>query len=111
MINSSECGGHGFRKQMVTQNISIPKGVNTGTRLRIPRMGGNNGDLFINIEVEPHPYFKREGADIHTTRLITIAQAALGGTIEVPTIHGTCSLKLRPGTQPGKVLTDRKSVV
>lgn len=100
----SECGGEGAKKRTVNQVVTIPKGVNTGTILRIPKMGGNNGDLLVEIEVGSHPFFKREEYDIHTTQLVTISQAVLGTTIEVPTIHDKRKIQIKPGTSDGAIV-------
>lgn len=77
----------------------------TGSIIRIPGLGGNKGDLLVVIEAESHPYFKRDGADIHTNQLITVSQAILGATIQVPTIYGKTSIKIKPGTQAGSTVT------
>ena len=79
----------------------VPRGVDTGTVLRIPKMGHAAGDLLLNLKVGTHPYFKREGYDIHTNRMITISQAVLGGTIEVPTLYGKKGISISPGTAHG----------
>ena len=67
-------------------------------------MGGNNGDLLVDFKVKDHPYFRRDGFNIHTTQLMPMMKAILGGTIEVPTIYGKRSIKLRPGTQSGAII-------
>ena len=85
----------------MNQEIVIPKGVDTGTVLRIPKMGHGNADLLVNIKVGTHPYFKRDGFDIHTNQIITISQAVLGATIDIITIHGKKNIKINPGTASG----------
>lgn len=97
------CEGKGHIKRTINKSVKVPKGSNTGTVIKIPKMGGFNGNLLVKLEVETHPYFKREGLDIHTNQLITISQAVLGGTIEVPTIHGMQTIKLKPGTEDGSI--------
>ena len=94
----SECYGQGSRKRNVSNDINIPKGADTGTILRVPKMGHGAGDLLVNLKVAAHKYFKREGADIHTTKMLSISQAVLGATIEVPTIYGKRTIKIDPGT-------------
>ncbi|HDQ03753.1 MAG TPA: J domain-containing protein [Deltaproteobacteria bacterium] len=87
-------------------NVKIPPGINTGKKLRLPGKGlsgyngGPNGDLYLNINVLPHPVFKREGNDLYIEKTIKFSQAALGTTIDVPTLGGSGKrLKISPGTQ------------
>ncbi len=87
-------------------NIKIPKGISTGKKLRLAGKGnpgvsgGPAGDLYLNINVLPHPLFSREGNDIYIEKSINFSQAALGTTIEVATIDGsTKRIKVSPGTQ------------
>jgi len=93
-----------MRKKEVNQIIEVPKGVDTGNTVRIPGKGANNGDLIVLIEVGSHPYFRREGYDIHTTQLVTISQAVLGATLEVMTIDGKKKIQVRPGTADGTII-------
>ena len=87
-------------------SVKIPAGISSGKKLRLPGKGvsgyngGPNGDLYLNINVLPHPIFARDGNDLHIEKTIKFSQAALGTTIEVPTIDGaTKRLKIAPGTQ------------
>ena len=87
-------------------NVKIPAGISTGKKLRLPgkglssHQGGSNGDLYLNINVLPHPIFARDGNDLYIEKSIKFTQAALGTTIEVPTLDGaTKRLKIAPGTQ------------
>ena len=87
--------------------MDVPAGVDTGSRLRIqgegePGLnGGPRGDLYIYMEVAPHPVFRREGANIYCEAPITITQAALGAAIRVPTLEGEAELRIPAGTQSG----------
>lgn len=87
-------------------NVKIPAGISTGKKLRLPGKGmagfngGPNGDLYLNINVLPHPIFSRDGNDLYIEKTIKFTQAALGTTIDVPTLDGTIKrLKISPGTQ------------
>jgi molecular chaperone DnaJ len=89
-------------------SIKIPAGVESGSRLRLRgegeagQFGGPSGDLYVFIHVQPHELFDRKGNDIYCRIPISFVQAALGATIEVPTLNGTDSLKIPKGTQNGK---------
>ncbi|XP_030949573.1 chaperone protein dnaJ GFA2, mitochondrial-like [Quercus lobata] len=75
------------------------------------RDGNQPGDLYIVIKVREDPVFRREGADIHVDAVLSITQAILGGTIQVPTLTGDVVLKVRSGTQPGqKVVLKKKGI-
>ena len=67
-----------------------------------PRRGGEYGDLYLFFSEEKHPYFERRGNDIVYNLLLDYPTAALGGTVEIPTLDGRAKLKIEPGTQPGK---------
>jgi len=88
--------------------LKIPAGVETGSRLRLRgegeagTLGGHDGDLYVFIHVEEHDFFVRSGDDIICSVPISIVNAALGGTIEVPTLQGKEKLKIPRGTQNGK---------
>jgi len=75
------------------RKIKIPPGVKNNTKIKFD-------EFIVNIEVKPHPDFKREGSDILINHSIPFSLAALGGTTEVPTLNGTIKIKIRPGTQP-----------
>jgi len=102
------CGGEGRRSRADTIDVRIPPGVNTGSRVRVPgrgnagHRGGAPGDLFIILNVQPHPYFERRGDHIYTVVPITVTEASLGAKIEVPTIDGRSLLRVPPGTQSGQ---------
>lgn len=88
--------------------VKIPAGVDNGSRVRIAGKGnpgqnsGKDGDLYLIIQVKPHPEFWREGADIYIDVPITIYSASLGGSIEVPTITGCAKMKIPPATHSGQ---------
>lgn len=91
-------------------DVSIPKGVADGAKLRLrgkgppSQFGGPAGDLILTIRISNHPWFKRDGLNISIDLPVTIAEATLGATIDVPTPHGTVSLRIPPGTSSGKKL-------
>jgi molecular chaperone DnaJ len=103
------CGGTGLRKIRKTLNLKIPAGVETGSRLRLAGKGeggvrgGPAGDLYVVIHVREHALFKRQDEDVFCELAIPMEIAALGGEIEVPTVHGFAKLKIPPGTDSGAV--------
>ncbi|HOF04366.1 MAG TPA: molecular chaperone DnaJ [Syntrophales bacterium] len=103
------CRGSGREKVKKTVQIKIPAGVETGSRLRLRgegeqgEFGGPNGDLYIFIHVQEHEFFQRSDDDIICKVPISFVQAALGDSIEVPTLTGTEKLKIPRGTQSGKI--------
>ncbi|HPX71928.1 MAG TPA: molecular chaperone DnaJ [Acholeplasmataceae bacterium] len=100
-----KCRGTGRETITTTIDVNIPAGVDNGTQLRVRgygddgSKGGPKGDLYLNFRVEPHEYFQRRGNDIYLQLPITFSQAALGTTIEIPTIHGNVDLKIPAGIQ------------
>lgn len=88
--------------------VRIPPGANEGSRVRIPQQGapssngGPRGDLLLSVHVTPHPYFRREGDDVHLDLPITIAEAYHGAKVRVPTFEGAVTLKVPPGSQSGQ---------
>jgi molecular chaperone DnaJ len=103
------CSGGGKVRISKTVQLKIPAGVETGSRLRLRGEGeegdngGPNGDLYVFIEVESHEIFERSGDDVYCRVPITFTQAALGGSVETPTLTGTEKLKIPRGTPTGKV--------
>jgi len=87
--------------------INVPAGVRDGQRIRLrgqgaPGAGGAPaGDLYLKVRVKPHPYFRVEGRDVSIDVPISVAEAALGTTVEVPTVHGRTSVRIPPGTAGG----------
>jgi molecular chaperone DnaJ len=108
MISSpcGECRGDGRVKKTHKVKIKIPPGIDSGYRLRVAgagdagRKGSPPGDLYIFIQVEPHPRFNRDGENLYHRTKISFIQAILGDEISVPTIDGEAILKIPPGTQP-----------
>jgi molecular chaperone DnaJ len=103
------CSGQGRVHSRKTLNVTIPPGVETGSQLKITgegeagARGGPPGSLYIFINVEPHPIFDRHGDDLLCEVPITFSLAALGGSIEVPTLNGKARLKIPAGTQSGRI--------
>lgn len=103
----NRCHGNARVREKSKISITVPAGVDTGSRLRLRGQGnagiegGPSGDLFIVIEVIPHPQFRRDDRDIHSEVTISYAQAALGGEIKTETLWGEESIKVPAGTQPG----------
>jgi molecular chaperone DnaJ len=97
--------------------VRIPAGVHTGSRVRVPghgnagTLGAPPGDLYILLEVQPHPFFERRGDDLYTVVPITVTEAALGAKIEVPTIDGRSQVRIPPGTNSGRRLRLREKGV
>ena len=102
------CAGQLTEMRTETLTISIPPGLADGARVRVPgkghvgRSGGETGDLYISVRVQPHPLFRREGDDLHLTIPVAIHEAALGAKIEIPSLEGTARLRVPPGTQSGQ---------
>lgn len=87
-----------------TIDVKIPAGVRDGSKVRIRGRGPGGGDLYIITRIRPHPYFRREGSDVYVDLPISIAEAAGGATVTVPTIDGPAQLKIPPGTAGGMKL-------
>ena len=104
-----DCDGGWTRKRQKI-SLDIPKGVDTGMRLRVSGAGepspdgGPPGDLFVVVNVKEHKLFQRDGSDLYATQEINFQEAALGATLEVPTLEGkTAEVSIPAGTQPGEV--------
>ena len=102
------CHGTGHEKQSHKVSVKIPAGVETGQQIRLAGQGeagfngGPYGDLFVIINVNPSNKFTRDGSTIYYTLNISFVQAALGDTVEVPTVHGNVEMTIPAGTQTGK---------
>lgn len=105
-----ECNGEGVVRDEEVISINIPAGVMEGMQLSVrgkgnaARRGGMNGDLLVVIEEEPDKELIRDENDLVYNLLLSVPQATLGDTVEVPTVEGRAKVKVDPGTQPGKVL-------
>ena len=103
------CGGRGVTEQVKRYRVKIPAGVREGSRIRLAGKGepGLNGapggDLYVVTRVAPSPVFKPRGDDLEVDVPITIAEAVRGGTVEVPTLHGTKKIRVPAGTSDGAV--------
>jgi molecular chaperone DnaJ len=108
------CGGEGHVPKVETLDVRIPPGAQTGSRVRVAGRGnsglhgGPPGDLYIIIQVQPHPFFERRGDDLYTVIPVTVPEASLGAKVEVPTIDGRAQVRIPPGTNSGKKLRLRE---
>src|SRR6267378_723252 len=103
------CGGLGRTTRERALSVNIPPGVQDGTRIRLSGegeaglRGGPSGDLYIFLSIAAHPFFQRDGSDLHCRAPISMTTAALGGEFEVPTIDGgKTRMKIPEGTQSGR---------
>jgi len=107
------CRGGGRVEEQKTLSVKVPAGVDNGDRIRLAgegeagEHGGPPGDLYVQIQVKPHPIFTREDNDLYCEVPIGFTTAALGGDLEVPTLDGRLSLKIPAETQTGKVFRIR----
>lgn len=103
----AECQGEGRSVEERTYTVDIPAGVDTGSTLRLsgrgavgPR-GGQAGDLYVHLRVQPHPRFERDGVDLHSTVQLPYTQATLGATLEFETLDGIEEIEVPRGTASG----------
>jgi molecular chaperone DnaJ len=103
------CRGRGYERKTIKKIVQVPAGVDNGTQIRMGGegqpgdMGGPRGNLFIEIKVKPHQYFKRRQDDILLDLNINIPQAVLGAEVQVPTLDGKAKMSIPAGTHAGKV--------
>jgi len=103
----TECRGRGRSQRTRSLEVDLPAGVEKGTQVRLSNegehglWGGPNGDLYLLLDVEPHPTFQRDGYDLHLELRVNPADAALGAELTVPSLEGEESIRLAPGTQTG----------
>ncbi len=108
-----QCAGDGLTEEHVERKVTIPAGVDRDVRVRLAgegepgQNGGPPGDCYCVIEIEDHPFLTRDGRDLHCEVPVTFSQAALGSTIEVPTLDGPKPLQVARGTQAGDVIRVR----
>jgi molecular chaperone DnaJ len=106
----NKCAGEGVMRGEEVISVKIPAGVAEGMQLSVSgnpnaaRRGGINGDLLVIIEEEPHSDLIRDGNDLLFNLYVSLAQASLGGQVEIPTLDGKVKIKIEAGTQPGKIL-------
>lgn len=106
VMTTSQADGAGPQQRL---SVKIPPGVDSGSKIRLRGKGqrgatGNNGDLIITIEVEPHAYFERRGADILLDVPVTVSEAALGAKVDVPTLSGITTVTIPAGSSSGRRL-------
>ncbi|HYY45066.1 MAG TPA: molecular chaperone DnaJ [Actinomycetota bacterium] len=105
-----KCSGSGRVRTAETLTVQIPAGIEDGAHLRVTGRGeaglrgGRAGDLYVQVHVAEHPIFKRAGSDLACEVAVPMTVAALGGTVEIPTLEGPQEHKIDPGTQSGKVV-------
>jgi len=105
-----KCHGNGIVQGEEVLTISIPAGVDNGMQLTMrgkghaAKNGGVNGDLFVVIEVADHDVFERDGNNLYLNYYISFPQAALGSSVEIPTLGGKAKIKIAAGTQSGQIL-------
>ncbi|MDR1643575.1 MAG: molecular chaperone DnaJ [Clostridiales bacterium] len=108
-----DCKGVGTIADEKTLQVTIPKGIDNGMTVRLSgkghpgERGGMPGNLLINVYVQPHKVFARDGMNLHLDMPITFVQAALGDEIMIPTLEGEEKLTIKPGTQPNTVVSIR----
>ena len=106
----THCNGKGFKRTKIKIDVNIPAGINNGQQIRVSGKGergvngGPNGDLYIEVNVAPDNFFKRQGNDVHVELTMSMVDAALGAVVEIPTIYGKVDLTIPAGTQSGNIL-------
>ncbi len=105
-----KCDGSGRVRQVETLTVRIPPGIEDGAQLRVTGRGqagirgGRSGDLYVAVTMAPHPIFRRAGDDLGCEVTVPMTVAALGGSVEIPTLEGTETIEIKPGTQSGEVV-------
>jgi molecular chaperone DnaJ len=104
------CGGRGRVEVTDTLTVHVPAGVDDGAQLRVTGRGqagvrgGRSGDLYVAVRIAPHPVFRRVGSDLGCEVTVPMTVAALGGTVEIPTLEEPETVEVEPGTQSGEVV-------
>ena len=107
-VERSAVGAAGQVTRSESVQVRVPAGIADGERVRVPGKGnaglrgGEPGDLYITLQVAPHPLYRRDGDDLHITVPIAIHEAALGARVDVPTPDGGARVRVPPGTQSGQ---------
>lgn len=113
----SICHGRGLERKTLSKKVNVPAGVDNGNQIRLAGEGqpgingGPHGNLYLEVIVKEHKYFRRKKNDIFLDININVAQAALGAEIKVPTLEGDVKLSVPAGTQPGKTFRLRNKGV
>ena len=106
----SSCDGRGRVHETTKLSVNVPAGIDHGQQIRMAGMGEEGrsgvvpGDLFVQISIRRHPIFQRDGKDLHCEIPIGFTVAAMGGTVEIPTLEGRANLKIAAETQTGKIM-------
>jgi molecular chaperone DnaJ len=109
-----QCRGSGYEEQVRKLTVDLPAGIDSGQRVRVSgrghagALGGPAGDLYVLVNVEEDRRFERHGEDLITKLDVPFTDAALGGSLPVPTIEGEEEVEVSPGTQPGAILRLRE---
>ena len=105
-----ECQGKGYKHIKRDLEVNIPAGINAGQQIVIRgkgeagRNGGENGDLYLEIVIIPHEFFRRDGNDIHIDVPISFVDATLGKKVDIPTVYGDAEVEIPAGVQPNQIL-------
>lgn len=105
-----ECDGSGYKRIRREIEVNVPSGINAGQQIRVSGKGGRghnggpNGDLYVEVLVQEHPYFRRDGNDIHIDVPLSFIDCALGKKVDVPTVYGEATVMVPEGTQPDQIL-------
>lgn len=105
----AECRGVGLKSAEATLSVKVPAGIDAGQRLKLRgegesgQAGGPSGDLYVQIAVKEHPFFKREESELYCELPISYPAAVLGAEVDVPTLEGKVKMKVPPGTPSGKL--------